>query len=215
MKINKRALLALKDKHRGKRCFVVGNGPSLNQLDLSKLKDEVTIICNLVFRQELPFKPSYYCQEDKRMLTKFHKEITAYRVPGMQKFFPVAMSKYVAGKDVRLVNFVYGNPNWKFSTKWPREVNWGSSVSYMMLQLAWYLGCSKVYLIGMDCSKGHFVSEQEYYKGFNANPSKWDMVMQGYRTASMVFRDTNRQLINATPGGNLNVLPRAEYERLF
>ena len=29
-----------KNKHEGKRCFVIGNGPSLNKLDMSKLKDE-------------------------------------------------------------------------------------------------------------------------------------------------------------------------------
>lgn len=215
MKVSKKTLMKLKDKHRTSRCFVVGNGPSLNQLDLSKLQSEVVIVCNLIFRQQLPFQPAYYCQEDKRMLKKFHKEIMAWHVPGMPKFFPAVMQKYVSGADAQLVNFIYGNPNWRFSTAWPREVNWGASVSYMMLQLAWYLGCPKVYLIGMDCGNGHFTSEQNYYKGFVANPSKWDQVMDGYATANKVFKDTGRQVYNATPGGNLHIFPRAKYKELF
>lgn len=215
MKVEKKELLKLRDKHKGGRCFIVGNGPSLNQLDLSKLKDEVTIVCNLIFRQGLPFQPMYYCQEDKKMLRFFHKEIMAWHVPGMVKFFPAEMKKFVKGKDARLVNFVYGNPTWRFSTAWPREVNWGSSVSYMMLQLAWYLGCEYVYLIGMDLGGGHFVSEKDYYKGKSGNPSKWDQVIHGYQVAHRVYRDTLRHLINATPGGNLSVLPRVKYGGLF
>ncbi len=38
-----RRLAELRDKHRGKRCFIVGNGPSLKQTDLSKLEGEYTL----------------------------------------------------------------------------------------------------------------------------------------------------------------------------
>ena len=40
------ALSALKDQHRGKRCFILGNGPSLRHLDLGKLKNEITFGMN-------------------------------------------------------------------------------------------------------------------------------------------------------------------------
>ena len=35
-----RRLQALKDSHRGERCFIIGNGPSLKQTDLSRLRGE-------------------------------------------------------------------------------------------------------------------------------------------------------------------------------
>lgn len=35
-----------KDIHKGERCFIIGNGPSLKKLDLSLLKDEYTITVN-------------------------------------------------------------------------------------------------------------------------------------------------------------------------
>ncbi len=41
-----RQLAALKDIHRGERCFIIGNGPSLKQTDLSRLKDEFTFGMN-------------------------------------------------------------------------------------------------------------------------------------------------------------------------
>ncbi len=33
-----RQLAALKDIHRGQRCFIIGNGPSLKKTDLSRLE---------------------------------------------------------------------------------------------------------------------------------------------------------------------------------
>ena len=37
---NARQLETYHDLYRGKRCFVIGNGPSLRQMDLSPLKGE-------------------------------------------------------------------------------------------------------------------------------------------------------------------------------
>ena len=38
----------LKDKYKGKRCFILGNGPSLNSLDFSSLKDEYVFTVNML-----------------------------------------------------------------------------------------------------------------------------------------------------------------------
>ncbi len=42
-------LAALKDKYRGERCFIIGNGPSLRETDTSKLKDEFTFGMNRIY----------------------------------------------------------------------------------------------------------------------------------------------------------------------
>ena len=39
-------LMELKGRHAGERIFIIGNGPSLNKMDLRLLKDEVTIASN-------------------------------------------------------------------------------------------------------------------------------------------------------------------------
>ncbi|HEX2981653.1 MAG TPA: hypothetical protein VHO48_15415, partial [Anaerolineaceae bacterium] len=38
-----RRLAELKDTHRCERCFIIGNGPSLRNTDLSRLKGEYSI----------------------------------------------------------------------------------------------------------------------------------------------------------------------------
>ena len=39
-----------KNLHKEERCFIVGNGPSLNKLDLTKLKDEITFTVNNIMQ---------------------------------------------------------------------------------------------------------------------------------------------------------------------
>lgn len=214
-RIDYAALYGLENIHEGRRVFVVGNGPSLKKLDLSKLKGEIVIVCNLIFRDKLPFAPSFYCLEDKQMMWNFNDDIMDYHVPGMLKFFPQVLDTYVRGKDAMVVNFQYGNPKWDFSTKFPEVVHWGSTVAYMMLQLAYWIGAAETYLIGMDCGGGHFTSEKNYYKGKKANPAKWDQVFKGYAIAKMVFEANDRLIYNATLGGKLETFTRVPYEELF
>ena len=44
----------LKNKHKGERCFIVCNGPSLTKKDLAKLDGEVTFGTNLIFENMTP-----------------------------------------------------------------------------------------------------------------------------------------------------------------
>ena len=52
----------LKDKYKGQRGFVVGNGPSLKIEDLSKLEKEVSIASNKIFMifKDTPWRPQVY-----------------------------------------------------------------------------------------------------------------------------------------------------------
>ena len=54
------------NRYSGKRCFIVGNGPSLNKHDLSLLDGELTFGCNNIYymTQRNGFKPTFYTVED-------------------------------------------------------------------------------------------------------------------------------------------------------
>jgi hypothetical protein len=49
LNISNQRLLAFKDKHKGERCIIIGNGQSLNQMDLSFLKHEICFGTNKFF----------------------------------------------------------------------------------------------------------------------------------------------------------------------
>ena len=57
-----RRLAELKDIHKGKRGFIIGNGPSLKQTDLSRLKDEITFGLNRIYMMfpQLGFGTTYF-----------------------------------------------------------------------------------------------------------------------------------------------------------
>ena len=63
---NNERLYALKDKHKGGRCVIVGNGPSLAIRDLDRLKDEITVASNRIFLafSETEWRPTYFTMCD-------------------------------------------------------------------------------------------------------------------------------------------------------
>src|SRR5688572_2335525 len=55
-------LKQFKDIHKGKRAFIIGNGPSLKQTDLTKLKNEITFGMNRIYIAfpEMDFETTYF-----------------------------------------------------------------------------------------------------------------------------------------------------------
>jgi hypothetical protein len=119
----------------------------------------------------------------------------------------------------------------KFATD-ARDRLWeGATVTYVAMQLAYFMGFETVILIGVDhsfSSKGkpnttvvsqgddpnHF--DAEYFgKGFRWQLPDLDTSEQAYLRAREAFQDDRRQVLDATVGGNLTVFPKISYESLF
>jgi len=64
----------LKNKHKGKRCFIVGTGASLNSIDMSLLENEITIsLNNILWKND--FTPNYLCVADTTVLERHYNDI--------------------------------------------------------------------------------------------------------------------------------------------
>src|SRR5688572_25054320 len=50
------------DKHKGKRAFIIVNGPSLKQQNIEWLSDEITFVVSGFYRHEVikKWQPTYY-----------------------------------------------------------------------------------------------------------------------------------------------------------
>ena len=129
------------------------------------------------------------------------------------------------------------SPNYcvpRFSTDATKELFCGQSVTYINLQLAYFMGFSEVHLIGMDFSyiipdshkrtgdvllsdsddENHF--HKDYFgKGKTWKDPKLDRVGMNYRMAKLVFESTGRKVYNATVGGSLEIFDRIDYYSLF
>jgi len=236
---NEWRLAQFKDWHKNQRAFIIGNGPSLNLCELGVLKDEITFGVNSIFLNynKMGFHPTYYVVEDVLVAEDRAEEINRYQGP--KKFFGNYL-KYCLSDNPSThwlnVRFCYENypgfPN--FSRNALRMVWTGGTVTYLCLQLAYYMGFSEIYLVGFDhhytipskakvsgteiLSTGddpnHF-NPTYFGKGYRWHEPNVDRMEKAYRKANKFFSLDNRKIMNATKGGNLEVFERIEFERLF
>jgi hypothetical protein len=223
-----RRIIALRDKHRGERCFIIGNGPSLKETDLSLLKEEVTFGLNRIYLlfDEIGFATTYYVSVNKLVIEQCAPEIV--RLPCL---------KFIDWRTRDLIDFTgdmmflrtRGGP--RFYTDITEGIWVGATVTYVAMQIAYYLGFQKVILIGVDhsfASKGkpgtvvvsqgddsdHF-DPQYFAKGFRWQLPDLETSELAYRIAKYQFERANREIVDATISGKLQVFRKVDYHTLF
>jgi len=237
---NERDLLRLKNLHEGERAVIIGNGPSLNLCDLKKLKNEITFGVNSIFLnyETMGFHPTYYVVEDIFVAEDRAKEINQYYGP-KTKFFGNYLRYCIDEADDILwlnVRFRYEDyPDFPHFSKNAARMVWtGGTVSYICLQLAYYMGFREVYLVGFDHSYNipsdaniagtTIVSQSEdpnhfdpnyFGKGYRWHDPKVERMEQAYRKTKKIFEIDGRKIFNATKGGKLEVFERVDYDDIF
>lgn len=156
--------LNLKDKYKGKRCFIIGNGPSLKAQDLELLKDEVTFAGNKIYLlfNKTSWRPTFYCILDYYYIAAEYEK--AREVEAEIRFLPREKAMAAGVIEDRFVyynrqtNHLRANElqatnscgDLKFSDDIIDVVYGGDTVTYDMLQIATYMGFKEIYLLGMD-----------------------------------------------------------------
>jgi len=227
-------LAALKDKHKGERCFIIGNGPSLKETDISLLKDEYTFGMNRIYLAfpEWGFRTSYLVSVNDLVIEQCARDLAGLE---MSKFFSWRTHRYFAPFKLSGSN----QPHFLFTThsgpKFARDACgrlWeGATVTYVCLQLAFHMGFEKAILIGVDHSfttqgaanktvvsqgddPNHF--DPSYFgEGFRCQLPDLDASEQAYCMARQAYQDAGGQVVDATIGGKLQVFPKAAYDSLF
>jgi hypothetical protein len=80
---SRRRLADLKDVHKGRRAFIIGNGPSLKQMDLSRLQNEITFGLNRIYLlfPELGFHTTYFAATNDLVIEQFRDDILKLSMP--------------------------------------------------------------------------------------------------------------------------------------
>ena len=235
-------LRELRRQYAGKgRCFIIGNGPSLNRTDLTKLRDEVTFGVNGLFLKfdEIGFTPTFYVVEDHLVAEDRAQQINA--IKGPLKLFPFHLAYCLdEGPDTLFFNH-RPRPSlagFEFSTDASRITYTGCTVTFTCMQLAFYLGFPEIYLVGVDASyeipktverhdhygvavldmqgddPNHF--HPDYFgKGYRWHDPQVDKMVAAYEEARRVTEARGVRIRNATIGGKLEVFERVDYESLF
>jgi hypothetical protein len=76
-------LNSIRDTHTGERCFIIGNGPSLKNTDLGKLKNEFTIGMNRFYLAfaEMGFDTSLLLTINDLVIEQCAQDIRALPIP--------------------------------------------------------------------------------------------------------------------------------------
>ena len=221
---NFQKIISIKNKYKNKRCFIVGSSPSLNLLDLTKLNNEYTFTVNR----------GYMLKEKGLCHSNFH-------VISDESTFKDADSKYKNLLNYSDYLFCYGGmePPVDMETiyfdflsyKWSNGVSFCNdlckplisyqSVIHFAIQIAYYLGFNKIYILGVDLdfakNKGHayIQTKGEEERQSNHSIKQAKTMLWGIERCGEWLKENNTELLNASPKGVVDCIKRVAYEDLF
>ncbi|CCK80304.1 6-hydroxymethylpterin diphosphokinase MptE-like protein [Desulfobacula toluolica] len=234
---NEKTFISLKNKYKNQRVFVIGNGPSLNEMNLKHLKNEITIGCNGLFLKfdEMGFAPAFYTVEDNLVAEDRRNIIN--NLQNTIKILPYDLRYCLKpDKNTIFINFIRNYPGFPdFSFDCENMVYWGGTVTYLNIQLACYLGAKEIYLIGIDhdytipekdiCVDGAVIESKSYDQnhfhpdyfgpGFRYHDPRVDRMEMAYKKAKTALKKHNIKIFNAGVGGKLRIFDRIDYDSLF
>lgn len=231
-------LAKYKDIHKGKRCFVIGNGPSLRIEDLDKLyaHGEICFGFNKIYRvydktkwraDYLGFSDDTIMEDCKEEISELSKRYTILLTDAFQRTFGTFFENGIYAHEI-MESYYPNMPRFsmdvRFGTFWG-----GTSVYEVGLQWAVYMGFAKIYLLGVDCfyqgktvgdKKNYFLDNycEEWEKGmFKLEISDMvvPMMKTSFESAELYSRRHGFRIFNATRGGKLEAFERVDFDSLF
>jgi len=238
-------------RHAGQRCFILGTGPSINKMDLTPLSKEVCIALNSFHRHVdyARLAPQYHFfsglavhprigeasgDEYMRDLARSTGNATLLLHAYDAQHFEGA--GYLVGRMAYY--FLYDLPathlrEWGLDAT--RSLYQAESVSVMALQVALYMGFSRIYLLGVDHDWVFRFAERQSTHFYEPKTcplertgiSDWDgltwsamfasyhRLWTQYESLGQYAKRQGVTIVNATEGGILDVFPRSDMGSLF
>ena len=154
-----------KDKHKGQRVFIIGNGPSLSKTDLNLIKNEVSFAMNrisLIYDKNIDWRPTYYLfsSTNVRKNKPWHKK---WRQSVIQAISDKRTTPFIASQfkdDIDPLNKfsniewfdslsetkpdIYGNIRYEcFSTDIVDRIDKTGTTMNLALQMAYHMGTDR------------------------------------------------------------------------
>ncbi len=192
-----RKLNRFRNIHAGKRAFIIGNGPSINDQDLTLLKDEVTFVTNWFVNhpQYNEIDPSYFCVSSHEMFGGWGTPEPSANQDWLQqmlargsrahKFFSYPFRDFLIGDGVfpedQCDFLLFDRPKYQVDQKGdinldltqPMDDGYTGIVTFC-LPLAHFMGIKEIYLLGCDCDYGLTTPDapKSYFYDFSKHTTK-------------------------------------------
>lgn len=203
----------------GKRCFIIGNAPSLRYEDLNTLKElgEVCFGVNRIYRAfvNTTWRPKYYVAVDSIICKNDHDIIENIEsTKFIRHFFTEVDWKSENVNQFRGIS----SDNVNFSKNIENGVYIGNTVIYDALQIAYYMGFKKIYLLGVDLDLTKRVNEQgrHFYKEGSEKERLQDAnlnyILKAFKYAADVLEKEGVKLRNLSRAGEWDEIKRESFD---
>jgi hypothetical protein len=216
-------LLALKDAYKGQPMLVVGNGPSLNETPFDDFAHVPSIGMNkidLLFDRTVWRPKAVVCVNN--VVTMQHQDVfAASEIP---VFVGWKARRLVRAENRYQINYLDLTSTNAFSTD--AKLGFGSSatVSYIALQMAYWMGADPVIIFGIDHSFKFQGDKMTYQKREGADVNHFDpnyfkagtvwatpdldQSEIDFTLARRAFEADGRRVLDATIGGKLDIFDK-------
>jgi hypothetical protein len=239
-----------KNKHLGEIGLIIGNGKSLRSVPRQLLEEYPSFGSNMIYlaytepkqasKNIAGFLPDYYCSVNPLVIEQCAAEIAA--IPAEAKFIGMVPG-FGAGlvseipepsitqhKDARVVHgdllLLRSSHIPAFSKRPDDYVYEGFTVTYVMLQLAYWMGFETVLLVGVDHNYSYTGQPNEanvdtrpkdnhfhpkYFEGMTWHNPDLQRSTLAYQMALTNYEADGRRIINLTKGSKLEVFEKGKY----
>ncbi len=233
-----------KDAFKNQRCFIVGNGASLNVTPLELIKDdgvtvkEYSFATNMISRifDSTSWRPTYMVLTTTSLGDPQYQETILKGIQESEAAFvwdrfqnDPAFSEF---ENITWIPVIHDGPVTLAEARnsfWTKDISKGVSkfatTTFAALQIAVYMGFNPIYLVGIDQDWKPFKNGKDinhFHPDYNTkSPTKEQCLIsakaqtKAYRIAKAGAKKAGVEILNATVGGKLEVFPRVEFEGLF
>ncbi|MDE3184134.1 MAG: DUF115 domain-containing protein [Bacteroidota bacterium] len=221
------SLFQYQNIHKGQDCFIIGNGPSLNKTNLSLLNDFYVFGLNkihLIFDKH-PLDLTYHVAANPLVIDQTKEELknNIYNCPS---FLSYEASTNIEN-NIKNVYKILTNAPWSFYKDITQPISEGYTVTYVAMQIAFYMGFENVYLVGMDHNfkqsgkpneEQHHKEEDvnhfhpDYFKGHQWHLADLEGNEASYAMARHQFHANGRNIYDATIDGKLTIFPKVNFD---
>ena len=200
---------------KGRRCFIVGGGPSLKDVDVSLLHNELTIGINRAY--EL-FDPSILFGVDGQMWGwveqgKYGEE--SKRKFNAYKGYKVWMALHeVFPPDFYLID-VDDSGSYKIGST--NRLAFKNNSGYGAINLAAALGANPIYLLGFDMQGTKQGKQQWWHDGHPVDYGEgvYDGYIREISRLAPVLKDAGVKVVNLNPKSKLKCFTFGDYSRII
>ena len=226
LKFEAQKLEQFKNRHQGEDCFIIGNGPSLNKMDLTLLNDYHTFGLNKIYLifNRMPVDLSYHVAVNPLVIKQSKEEIKKINCDSFLSYLP-AIENHLKSDNIYYLGD--SKPSKFFYKNIMQGIHQGYTVTYVAMQLAYYMGFKRVFLVGVDHNftqsgnpnekqkmsgedPNHF--DPNYFKGQNWQLADLENIEVFYLIAQHYFEKNNREIIDATINGKLKIFKKADFD---